>query len=127
MATPPMTPTRNLTSTSSLAGRCSRHGRRGTARGQVGKKQLGNPVVPQPGFTYDLRVERAIDTWGDISANRQHRRVPVGLDTYAEMDFVSTSFVKSLNLRPCTKPKHNHSIPFRSEEHTSELQSPCNL
>ena len=27
------------------------------------------------------------------------------------MDFVSTSFVQSLNLRPCTKPKHNHSIP----------------
>ena len=27
------------------------------------------------------------------------------------MDFVSASFVQSLNLHPCTKPKHNHSIP----------------
>ncbi len=42
--------------------------------------------------------------------SKQHH-LSIGLDTHAEMDFVSTLFVKSRQLSPCTRTKHNHQVP----------------
>jgi hypothetical protein len=58
-----------------------------------------------------LRIKDEISTWGTITVNQQHRYVPITLDTAAELDVVSISFVRGLRLQPCTKKKHDHQLP----------------
>ena len=36
----------------------------------------------------------------------------IGLDTYAEMDFISVDLARQLGLKPCTHKKHNHHVPL---------------
>jgi len=70
------------------------------------------PVAHETNF---FRIEKAIDTWAEVSApcqTSQSLRIPVGLDSYSMVDLVSISFVKSLGLSPCTKSKHRHVIPI---------------
>ncbi|OBT39975.1 hypothetical protein VE00_09981 [Pseudogymnoascus sp. WSF 3629] len=79
---------------------------------QTPKKRIGSPVsVPDVGSTDCLRIEQAVDTRGTVRAHGKHLRVPIGLDTYAELDFVSLAFVQGLGLRPCLRQKHNHDLP----------------
>ena len=42
--------------------------------------------------------------------------MPIGLDTYAELDFVSLAFVQGLGLRPCLRQKHDHSATLPTIE-----------
>ena len=67
-----------------------------------------------PHGTDNFRTESTIDTWAEVSASCQwshRRRIPVGLDTYSMVDLVSISFVQSLGMTPCSKPKHQHVAP----------------
>jgi hypothetical protein len=54
---------------------------------------------------------KAFKTWGELHANQQSLHIPIGMDSYAELDFVSLDFVYSLGLTPCQKRQHNHHIP----------------
>jgi hypothetical protein len=58
-----------------------------------------------------LSVTKAFYTWGEVHANGNLSSVLFGLDSYAEMDFVSIEFVRSQGLKPCSKKRHNHNIP----------------
>jgi reverse transcriptase-like protein len=85
------------------------------------KKLSGLPTKdprPEPTLlrhkTTEFRIEKTIDTWAEVSPPHQKlhcRRVPVGLDSYSMVDLVSISFVKSFGLSPCTKSKHQHTLP----------------
>ena len=56
-------------------------------------------------------------TWGgnlspsSAAGPHQYHYIPVGLDSYLMVDLISISFVKSLGLSPCTRPKHQHVEP----------------
>ena len=39
---------------------------------------------------------KAFETWGDLYANQQSYHVPIGMDSYAELDFASIDFVRSI-------------------------------
>ena len=76
--------------------------------------------MPDPGQepheTDIFRIEKTVDTWADVapssaSSPNQHRHILVGLDTYSIVDLVSISFVKSLGLSPCSRSKHQHTVP----------------
>jgi len=66
---------------------------------------------------------KAFETWGDLYANQQSHHVPIGMDSYAELDFVSIDFVRSLNLTPCQKRQHNHHIPYVEAAGCSSLKT----
>ena len=58
-----------------------------------------------------------MNTWADVfpssvSGPNQYFYIPVELDSYSMVDLVSIFFVKSLELTPCTKPKHAHIKPI---------------
>ena len=60
-------------------------------------------------------IEKIIDMWAEVSPSSalgqdQHCHVSVELDFYSMIDLVSISFVKSLDLSPCTKKKHWHVV-----------------
>lgn len=61
--------------------------------------------------TENLAITKAFETWGELHTNRQSYHVQLGMDTYAEMDFVSIDFVRSVGLTPCRKSQHDHRIP----------------
>ena len=61
--------------------------------------------------TSHLVVVSAFDTWGEVYSQEKTTYIPFGLDSYAEMDFVSIDFVRSLGLKPCLRKQHNHRIP----------------
>jgi hypothetical protein len=44
---------------------------------------------------------KAFEIWGELHANQQSHHVSIGIDSYAELDFVSIDFVYSLGLTPC--------------------------
>src|SRR5438045_5694889 len=85
------------------------------------KKLDGLPAKTDPGQepilqTDQFRIKKTVDTWADVSPSsaaspHQYRYIPVGLDSYSMVDLVSISFVKSLGLSPCTRPKHQHVEP----------------
>ena len=58
-----------------------------------------------------LTVTKAFCTWGEVHAKGNVSSVPFGLDSYAEMDFVSIEFVRSQGLKPCNRKNHSHKIP----------------
>jgi reverse transcriptase-like protein len=58
-----------------------------------------------------LTVTRAFCTWGEVHAKGNVSSVLFGLDSYAEMDFVSIEFVRSQGLKPCNRKNHSHKIP----------------
>ena len=58
-----------------------------------------------------LAVTKAFETWGELHANQQSHHLRFGMDSYAEMDFVSIGFVRSLGPTPCQKRQHHHHIP----------------
>ena len=39
---------------------------------------------------------KAFETWGDLYANKQSYHVPIGMDSYPELDFASIDFVRSI-------------------------------
>src|SRR5436190_11950398 len=77
------------------------------------------PPSEEPTFyhqTNKFRIEKTVDTWADVSPSsvsspNQYHYIPIGLDSYSMVDLVSISFVKSLGLSPCTRPKHQHVEP----------------
>jgi hypothetical protein len=66
---------------------------------------------------------KAFETWGELHANQQSHHVSIGMDSYAELDFVSTDFVHSLGLTPCQKRQHNHHIPHIEAAGCSSLKT----
>ena len=68
-----------------------------------------------PHETDNFRIEKAIDTWAEVAAScgwSHRRRIPVGLDSYSMVDLVSISFVRSLGMNPCDRPKHHYVTPL---------------
>lgn len=53
----------------------------------------------------------AVHTWGTVRVDQQETPVRIGLDTCAEMDFVSLAFVQTMGLQPCARSKHQHVVP----------------
>jgi hypothetical protein len=51
---------------------------------------------------------KAFETWGKLYANQQSHHVSIGMDSYAELDFVSIDFIYSLGLTPYQKHQYNH-------------------
>ena len=81
--------------------------------GLPAKTDLGQEPILQ---TDQFQIEKTVDTWADVSPSsaaglHQYHYIPVGLDSYLMVDLVSISFVKSLGLSPCTRPKHQHVEP----------------
>ena len=58
-----------------------------------------------------LTVTKAFCTWGEVHAKGNVSSVLFGLDSYAEMDFVSIELVRSQGLKPCNRKNHSHKIP----------------
>jgi hypothetical protein len=82
-------------------------------------------VIPPPVDSSNdhLANVKAFETWGDLYANQQSHHVSIGMDSYAEMDFVSIDFVHSLGLTPCQKRRHNHQIPYVEAAGCSSLKA----
>jgi len=70
-----------------------------------------------------LAQVKAFETWGELHANQQSHHVSIGMDSYAELDFVSLDFVHSLGLEPCQKRRHNHHIPHIEAAGCSSLET----
>jgi hypothetical protein len=66
---------------------------------------------------------KAFKTWGNLYANQQSHHVPIGMDSYAELDFVSIDFICSLNLTPCQKCQYNHQVLYIKAAGYSSLQT----
>ena len=74
---------------------------------QTKKLPAEQEINPPPAQNTDsLRVERAIDTPGELICQGQRYPIRIGLNTYAEMDFVSIALARQLSLRPYRHTKH---------------------
>jgi len=62
--------------------------------------------------TNSLTVTKALETSGVVHTNKRSSPALFGLDSFAEMDFVSIDFVHSLQLEPCRQRSHNHHVPL---------------
>ena len=62
--------------------------------------------------TNSLTVTKALETLGVVHTKNQSSPVPFGLDSFAELDFVSIDFVQSLQLKPCNRKCHGHHVPL---------------
>jgi hypothetical protein len=70
-------------------------------------------ITPPVGSSNDhLANVKAFETWGGLYANQQSHHVPIGMDSYAELDFVSVDFVHLLGLTPCQRRQHNYQIAY---------------
>jgi hypothetical protein len=65
---------------------------------------------------------KAFKTWGNLYTNQQSHHVPIGMDSYAELDFISIDFICSLNLTPYQKCQYNHQVPYVEAAGCSSLQ-----
>src|ERR1022692_3109729 len=87
------------------------------------------PPIPLPPAKY--KGQEMIDigcNWGrwSIAAARKGY-VPLGIDPMLEAVLAARDVTREMGLPArfvCGDARH---LPFRSEEHTSEVQSPCNL
>ena len=59
----------------------------------------------------ELSIAKVLDAMGEVRHQGKRSYVSFGLDSYAEMDFVSIDFVRSMGLKPCTRTQHNHHLP----------------
>ncbi|TAQ83095.1 hypothetical protein B7494_g8581 [Chlorociboria aeruginascens] len=94
---------------------------------QKNQKHNENPMIPKTKYAFqslpvnlqpssesqtdDFSIALPFDTWGTVMHKNQKRTIPIGLDTYSQVDLVSYSFVKSLGIAACQKTKHQHDIP----------------
>jgi hypothetical protein len=69
-----------------------------------------SPLIPPPvdSSNNHLANIKAFKTWGNLYTNQQSHHVPIGMDSYAELDFISIDFICLLNLTPCWKRQYNH-------------------
>jgi hypothetical protein len=70
-----------------------------------------------------LAQVKAFKTWGELHANQQSYHVSIGIDSYAELDFISLDFVCLLGLEPYQKRHHNHHIPHIEAAGCSSLKT----
>jgi hypothetical protein len=73
--------------------------------------------------TNHLINAKAFKTWGELHANQQSLHIPISMDSYAELDFVSLDFVHSLGLTPCQKRQHNYHVPYVKVAGCSSLKT----
>src|SRR5271170_1582087 len=66
---------------------------------------------PVDSITNHLAIVKAFESWGELHTNQQSYHIQFGMDSYAEMDFVSIDFIRSVGLTPCQKRQHDHDIP----------------
>jgi hypothetical protein len=61
-----------------------------------------SPLIPPPVDSSNdhLANVKAFETWDDLYANQQSHHIPIGMDSYAKLDFVSIDFLCLLNLTP---------------------------
>jgi hypothetical protein len=45
-----------------------------------------------------LAQVKAFETWGELHVNQQSHHVSIGMDSYAELDFILLDFIYSLGL-----------------------------
>jgi hypothetical protein len=81
-------------------------------------------TVPLVDLSIDhLAQVKAFETWGELHANQQSHHVSIGMDSYAELDFISLDFVCLLGLEPYQKHCHNHHIPHIEAAGCSSLKT----
>jgi hypothetical protein len=68
-------------------------------------------IPPVDLITNYLVNAKAFKTWGKLHANQQSLHIPIGMDSYAKLNFVSLDFMHSLGLTPCQKCQHNYHVP----------------
>jgi hypothetical protein len=84
--------------------------------------------APPPGPPFavsseELKIVKPIDTGGTIHTKGGPSPVQIGLDTYAELDFVSISYVRGLKFTPCKHKNHHHTVPIVEGAGTSTVKT----
>jgi hypothetical protein len=57
-------------------------------------------IPPADSLNDHLMNIKAFKTWGKLYANQQSHHVSIGMDSYAELDFISIDFIHLLGLTP---------------------------
>ena len=57
-------------------------------------------LFPMDSLNNYLIHVRAFKTWGNLYTNQQSYYVPINMDSYAKLDFISINFICLLNLTP---------------------------
>ena len=55
-----------------------------------------------------LTYVKIFKTWGNLYINQQSYYVPINMDSYTKLNFISINFICSLNLTPYWKCQHKY-------------------